>query len=70
MINANKSILLCYSILITSISIAQRGQVSRDEWDDGGDSSLLSYVVTLLVIFGIPYLLSRYLKSKDEKNKK
>ena len=70
MINAKKLFLICYSILITSILMAQRGQVSRDEWDNGGDSSLLSYLVTLIVIFGIPYLIARYLKSKDEKNKK
>jgi hypothetical protein len=49
--------------------VAQRGQVSRDEWDDGdgGDSSWTGYLITLVVIFGIPYLIAKYLKSKDEK---
>tara|TARA_R110001592_G_scaffold53477_1_gene163916 strand:+ start:1087 stop:1242 length:156 start_codon:yes stop_codon:yes gene_type:complete len=49
--------------------MAQRGQVSRDEWDDGdgGDSSWFGYLITLAVLFGIPYLISKYLKSKDDK---
>ncbi len=61
--------LTCYSLLISSIIMAQRGQVSRDEWDDGdgGDSSWFGYLITLAVLFGIPYLISKYLKSKDDK---
>ncbi|MDT8411896.1 MAG: hypothetical protein RQ875_05505 [Vicingaceae bacterium] len=56
-------------ILTSSILIAQRGQVSRDEWDegDGGDSSWAGYLITLAIIFGIPWLISKYLKSKENK---
>lgn len=66
-----KILLLCYSILTSSILIAQRGQVSRDEWDDGdgGDSSWVGYLITLAIIFGIPWLISKYLKSKEDVKK-
>jgi len=48
--------------------MAQRGQVNRSEWDDGedGDTSWTMYLITIAIIFGIPWLISKYLKSRKK----
>jgi hypothetical protein len=53
------------------ISLAQRGQVDRSEWMDSEDKepSWTINIVVLLVLFGIPYLISEFIKSRDKKNK-
>jgi hypothetical protein len=61
----------CSLIFVTNsiVIFSQRGQVHRSEWDfpeDGGDDSWSGYIITLLILFGIPWLISEIIKSRNK----
>ena len=69
--NMNKSLATILFFLLNTVSLfAQRGQVHESEWrdpEDGGDTSWTSYIITLLIIFGIPWLISEIIKAREKK---
>lgn len=67
-----RKILILVMLFHTFISNSQRGQLHESEWrdpEDGGDTSLSSYIITLLILFGIPWVISQIIKSRDNRKK-
>lgn len=66
-----KFIVLIILIGFSVISFAQemRGRVDESEWRDPDDPepSLFSYVITIAILFGIPWLISEIIKNRDKK---
>jgi hypothetical protein len=46
-----------------------RGRVDESEWRDPDDPepSLFSYLITIAILFGIPWLISEIIKNRDKK---
>jgi hypothetical protein len=67
-----RKILILVLLFHTLIANSQRGQVNESEWrdpEDGGKTSWTSYLITLLVLFGIPWVISEIIKSRDSRKK-
>jgi hypothetical protein len=67
-----KSVALLFFIHIGLFGIAQniRGRVDESEWRDPDEPepSIFSYIITIAIIFGIPWLISEIIKIRN-KNK-
>lgn len=67
-----RKILILVLLFQTLVSNAQRGQVHESEWrdlEDSGETSWTSYIITLLILFGIPWVISELIKSRDDRKK-
>jgi hypothetical protein len=65
-----KKFLILVLLFHTLAANAQRGQVDESEWrdpEDVGETSWTSYIITLLILFGIPWLISEIIKSRDNR---
>jgi len=63
------NIVLAFTMVITAIANAQRGQVHGSEWDDRGSTPIGNLLRIILVVGGIYWAIKSYQEHRKNKKK-